>query len=131
MTGLESLTLDQTTASGLVGVRLSRFRFIVSTDGCSTSMACKHPPSPRQVQLTTTVTLATPRRHSKAQLNTWRHTKERHEQIALSQKTLKSKGGMRRWLEEVEMTIEGIEARDRCFDVGVEYEDLMRRHDED
>ena len=47
-------------------------------------------------------------RRSKTQLKTWRHTTERHEQVALGQKTSGSKAKTEQWLEEVEKKIEGI-----------------------
>ncbi len=56
------------------------------------------------------LTAATPVRHeslSKAQLEIWQHTAERHEQIALALETSESQIKTERWLADVEQKIEG------------------------
>ena len=63
---------------------------------------------PPQLTAATLARLARSGFQSKAQLETWRHTEERQEQIALGQKTLESKVKTEQWLEDIEKKIYGI-----------------------
>lgn len=62
---------------------------------------------PPQLTAATLARLARLGSHSKAQLKTWWHTEERHEQIALGQKTSESKATTEQGLEDVENKIYG------------------------
>ena len=55
----------------------------------------------------TAATLASRGKQSRAQLDVWQHTIERHEQIALALETSGSRVKREKWLEEVENKIEG------------------------
>lgn len=55
----------------------------------------------------TAATLARVGGRSKAQLKAWRHTTERHEQIALAVKTLASRDRMEKCLDEIGRKVSG------------------------
>ncbi len=55
----------------------------------------------------TTATPVKPKSLSKAQLEVWEHTAERHEQIALALETSECQIKTERWLADVEQKIEG------------------------
>ena len=46
---------------------------------------------------------------SKAQLEAWQHTMERHEEVALGLEMVVSRGKIEGWLEEIGKRVEGLE----------------------
>ena len=46
---------------------------------------------------------------SKAQLEAWQHTTERHEEVALGLEMVVSRGKIEGWLEEIGKRVEGLE----------------------
>ena len=60
----------------------------------------------RQSRLTS-ATLGRLEGQSQAQLKTWQHTRERHEQIALARDPSQAQDKMKSWLEELEKRIGG------------------------
>lgn len=74
----------------------------------STSMDAEKPPPPPQLTVTTLARLGS---QTKAQLKAWRHTTQRHEQIALARERSGSKVKTTKWLEDVEKKIEGISTK--------------------
>ena len=55
----------------------------------------------------TAVTLAGIDLQSKAQLETWEYTVERHEEVALGVEMVVSRGKMEEWLEDIGKRVEG------------------------
>ena len=74
----------------------------------STSMDAEKPPPPPQLTVTTLARLGS---QTKAQLKAWRHTTQRHEQVALARERSGSKVKTTKWLEDVEKKIEGISTK--------------------
>lgn len=59
--------------------------------------------------LLTAVRLAAIDVPSKAQLEAWQHTTERHEEVALGLEMLVSQADIGEWLEEIGKKVEGLE----------------------
>ena len=89
--------------SGDVGIsRFIYLAYLALLKICCHSMDIVKPPP----QLTA-VTLAGIDVQSKAQLEAWEHTMERHEEVALGVEMVVSRGKIEGWLEEIGKRVEG------------------------